>query len=116
MPSYVNDQRDRGKRQDNISEFFKNNPKMKGRKLAAKKIRREILANMQDAPTLKGKKIDGDFRAHGDAIGDHGLKLQHTFEIDPETGREARVILMNEHNYKICRKRLEERNTTVTMW
>jgi hypothetical protein len=68
-------------------------------------IRKEIREAIQATPysdyDVPGGKL-GDLRAHGDAVGGHGLNLDVDFEI----GGSDKHILLNECNYNIILDRL----------
>jgi len=54
-------------------------------------IRKEL-----DLPELSGESKNGDYRANGDAIGGHGLKLETVMQND------RRVVMVNDANREIC--------------
>lgn len=67
-------------------------------------IRRRIREKL-GMPQLEGEQLFGDLKAHGDAIGGHGLCMETNRK--KVNGKLARTVGLNSMNYNICREYLE---------
>lgn len=94
--SYISesDKKDRRMcRMHNICVWFDNNYSLhKGQALNSKDIRAQIRKDLNIVPN----DLYGDHRGHGDAIGRHGLNLEHTMH------RDERMIVINYSNLRTC--------------
>jgi hypothetical protein len=67
-------------------------------------LRAHIRKQLQ-MPKLQGEEHNGDLRAHGDALGGHGLGLD--VKRQSVQGKMERVIPFTEQNIEICREFLD---------
>ena len=97
-PKYVVESGPREKRCKNIAlailELRETHKKVTG--VATDRLRAHIRAKLA-LPSIIGEMYYGDLRAHGDALGGHGLKLTVVRE------SKKRVVKFTEENLKICR-------------
>lgn len=61
---------------------------------------REYIRERLGLPTLSGESWLGDLRAHGDALGGHGLKLEVIRK--RIGGKDQRIIMFTENNISAC--------------
>ena len=95
---YISEVGPREKRCVNIAiailELHETHKKATG--VATDRLRAHIRTNLK-MEKLEGEKHNGDLRAHGDALGGHGLKLT----VVREGGK--RIVKFSEGNIQICR-------------
>lgn len=107
---YVSESGDRRRRSRNIAtailELRESHPKATG--VRTSRLRAHIRAALK-LPELKGETHLGDLRAHGDALGGHGLKL----EVVREGG--TRVVKFSPGNLGLCQKFLDDKEETGTL-
>lgn len=73
---------------------------------ARTKTLREYIRQQLALPKINGEDLKGDLRAHGDALGGHGLHLD--VERRRIKGKTERVIMFTDKNVKKCQEFLEK--------
>lgn len=72
---------------------------------------REHIRQRLELPKLEGEKYLGDLRAHGDAIGGHGLRLNIIRQRIAK--KDERIIMFTDENIQKCKDFVETASTTA---
>ncbi len=102
-------ERSRADRCHNIAIAMKELKDNKG--VSTERLRKHIRLKL-GLPVLTGEDNLGDLRAHGDALGGHGLRMVPIKK--KVNGKSVRIVEMTDQNLAICDRYLETTGTTST--
>lgn len=85
-----------------------------GKEGARTRTLREHIRKQLGLPTLQGEQHKGDLRAHGDALGGHGLHLDVGRQ--QIQGKTERVIMFTDSNIEKCEEFLADSEAECTIF